>query len=88
MPANPEFHNRMVASALRSVEVAAKVRGWYHQFEDGHRHKTPDFDRLSTDGLELSIRKALGYGYPIEAVAGAASMSVDEVAAIAADDAA
>ena len=88
MPANPEFHNRMAASALRSVEVAAKARGWYDQFEEGHRHKTDEQDELTHEYLEDTIRLAMRYGYPVEAVAVAADMSTDEVLAIVGDAAA
>lgn len=83
MSTNPEFRERLIAGALQTVEVAAKVRGWYHQFEDGHRHKTPEVDQMSAGGLEQAIRDAMGYGFPVEAVAVAASMTVDEVNAIA-----
>lgn len=83
MPSNPEYRNREIAKALDRVKMAAKVRGWYHQFEPGHRHKTDDVDQMSTEMLEDSIRTAMDYGFPVEAVAVAASLTVDEVDAIA-----
>jgi len=83
MSTDPEFRKRLIAGALQTVEVAAKVRGWYHQFEDGHRHKTAAVDQMSVEMLEDSIRTAMGYGYPVEAVAVAASMTVEEVHEIA-----
>jgi hypothetical protein len=83
MPVDPELRKRLIADALRSVEVAAKARGWYDQFDDGHRHKTPEQDWVTTELLEGSIRTAMGYGYPVEAVAVAADLSIDEVQAIA-----
>ena len=88
MSVDPEFRKRLIAGALQTVEVNAKIRGWYHQAEAGHRFKTDDFDQMSSDGLERSIRKAMDYGYPVEAVAVAASMTVDEVTAIAGGSAA
>ncbi len=83
MSVDPEFRKRLIAGALQTVEVNARIRGWYHQADEGHRFKTGEFDEMSSEGLERSIRKAMDYGYPIEAVAVAASMSVDEVRAIA-----
>ena len=83
MPTNPEYRNQQIAKALDRVKMAAKVRGWYHQFEQGHRHKTDDVDQMSTEMLQDAIRTAMGYGYPIEAIAGAASISIDEATAIA-----
>ena len=88
MPVDPEFRKRLIAGALQSVQVAAKARGWYDQFEEGHRHKTAEQDELTRTYLEDTIRSAMGYGYPVEAVAVAADMSTDEVLAIVGDAAA
>ncbi len=83
MSADPERRNEMIAEALDRVKRSAKVRGWYHQFEDGDRHKTAQFDEMSGQMLEQSIRNAVSYGYPVEAVAVAASMTVEQVHQIA-----
>ena len=83
MPANPEYRKERIARALDQVKLGAKVRGWYHQFDEGHRHKTEEVDQMSADMLVGSIRDAMDFGYPVEAVAVAASMSVEEVHAIA-----
>ena len=83
MSVDPESRKRLIAGALQTVEVNAKIRSWYHQSDAGHRFKTNEFDEMSSDGLERSIRKAMNYGYPAEAVAVAASMTVEEVTAIA-----
>ncbi len=83
MSVDPEFRKRLIAGALQSVEVAAKARGWFNRFDEGHRHKTEEFDQISAELLEDSIRTAMHYGYPVEAVAVAASMSIDDVRAIA-----
>ncbi len=73
---------RRIAKALDSVRAAGKARGWYNQFEDGHRLKTPENDDTTRLVLEDTIRSAMGYGYPVEAVAVAASITVEEVAEI------
>lgn len=83
MPANPEYRKEKIGRALDQVKLGAKVRGWFSQFDEGHRHKTDEFDQISSDMLEGSIRDALDYGFPVEAVAVAASMTVEEVSAIA-----
>lgn len=83
MPANPDHQNEMIAEALDRVKRSAKVRGWYHQFDDDSRHKTDELNEMSSDMLECSIRMAVSYGYPVEAVAVAASMSVAQVHAVA-----
>lgn len=88
MPVDPEFRKRLIAGALQSAQVAAKARGWYDQFEEGHRHKTDEQDVLTREYLEDTIRTAMRYGYPVEAVAVAADMSTDEVLAIVGDAAA
>ena len=53
------------------------------QFENGHRLKTSDNDEMTRAFLEDTVRSAMDYGYPVEAVAVAAPMSVEEVAGIA-----
>ncbi len=83
MSVDPELRKRLIAGALQSVEVAAKVRGWYERFDDEHRLKTAEFDQTSSELLENSVRTAIGYGFPVEAVAVAASMSVEEIHAVA-----
>lgn len=83
MSTDSEFRKRLIAGALQTVEVNAKIRGWYDQAGEGHRFKTDEFDEMSAEGLERSIRTAIDYGFPVEAVAVAASMTVDEVTAIA-----
>ena len=83
-----DFRNRLIASALRSVEVAAKARRWYEQAEDGHRFRSDEFNTTSAELLESSIGAAIEYGYPIEAIAGAASMSEEQVREIAGGSAA
>ena len=88
MPTDPEFRNKRIAKALDSVRAASRARGWYHQFEEGHRLKTPDNEEMTRSFLENTIRTAMGYGFPVEAVAVAADMSTDEVLEIAEDDAA
>ena len=88
VPVDPEFRNRLVAKALDSVKAASRARGWFHQFEDGHQLKTPDNDSMTREFLEDAIRDAMGYGYPVEAVAAAAAMTVGEIEAIAGGSAA
>ena len=83
VPANPEFRQQLIAKALNSVKAASKARGWFDQYEDGHPLKTQENDDVTRSFLEDAIRTAMGYGYPIEAIAGAASMSIDEANAIA-----
>ena len=73
------YREHRIAKALDSVRAAGKARGWYNQFEEGHRHKTPEYDETTTAFLEDTIRTAMEYGYPVEAVAVAASLTVEQV---------
>lgn len=79
MAESRDYRAHRIAKALDSVRAAAKARGWFQQFEDGHRHKTPEYDETTTAFLEDTIRTAMEYGYPVEAVAIAASLTVDQV---------
>ncbi len=72
----------MIVEALDRVKRSAKARSWYHQFDHSSRHKTDDLDEMSSNMLESSIRLAMSYGYPVEAVASAASMSVEQVSEV------
>lgn len=83
VPADPEFRQRLIAKALDSVKAASKARGWFDQIDDGHRLKTPENDEMTRSFLEDTVRTAMGYGCPVEAVAIAASMTVEEVDVIA-----
>lgn len=69
-----QTRERLVAKALDSVTAASK--------SCAALGAGPDCAR-STHYLEASIRSAVAYGYPVEVVADAASMSVAEVTSIA-----
>lgn len=85
MPVSPELRQRLIAGALDSVKAAEKGRHIFDSLEDGHRLKTIENDEVTRAFLEDTICSAMGYGYPVEAVAYAAAMTTDEVLAIAED---
>ncbi len=59
MSVDPEFRKRLIAGALQSVEVAAKARGWFKRFDEGHRHKTEELDQISAELLEDAIHSVV-----------------------------
>ena len=83
MSHTPDYRSRRIAKAIDSVKAAHNTRRLFEGLEDGHRLRTPENDGNTKAFLEDTIRSAMGYGYPVEAVAVAASMTVDEVRAIA-----
>ncbi len=88
MPTTPDPQSQRIAKALRSVEAAQNGRAVFDHLEEGHTSKTPENDQVTREFLHDTIRSAMGYGYPVEAVAVAAHMSVDDVMAITGDSAA
>ncbi len=82
MSKSEDQQNRWIASALLSVTAASKVRTLFARLEEGHRQKTSENEQMTREYLEDTIRSAMEYGYPVEAVAGAASMTIDQVAKI------
>ena len=88
VPMSPESRQRWIAKALDRVKLAAKVRDIYAHVADDSRSKTPENDEMTREMFEDSIRSAMGYGYPVEAVAHAAEITTDDVLAIVGDAAA
>jgi hypothetical protein len=82
MSMSEDQQNRWIATALRSVTAASKVRTLFGRLKEGHRQKTSENEQMTREYLEDTIRSAMEYGYPVEAVAGAASMTVDQIAEI------
>ena len=68
------MRERLINKALDSVAVASKAQDSLHELQD---------DEQSRQFLEASVRSAIAYGYPVETVAEAASMSVADITAIA-----
>lgn len=83
MSATPDYRERRIAKALTSVKAAENARRLFDNLEDGHRVKTLENDETTRAFLEDTIRSAMGYGYPVEAVAVAAAMTVEQIAEIA-----
>ena len=83
MSATPDYRERRIAKALTSVKAAENARRLFDNLPDDHGAKTPENDEVTRAFLEDTIRTAMGYGYPIEAVAVAASITVEQVAEIA-----
>ena len=70
-----------VGGALRRVTNAVAIA-------ELHGARSPELESLTRDNIEQAIQQALGHGFAVAAVADAASMSVEDVNAIAADEAA
>ncbi|NNC81013.1 MAG: hypothetical protein HKN94_12775 [Acidimicrobiales bacterium] len=85
MPMTPELRQKRIATALTSVKAAQNARRLFDHLEEGHRAKTTQNDDVTREYLEETIQRAMGYGYPVEAVADAAAMTTAEVIAIAED---
>lgn len=83
MPATPDHRERRIAKALTSVKAAENARRLFDNLSDDHRSKTAENDETTRAFLEQAVRTAMDYGYPVEAVAVAASMTVEQVADIA-----
>jgi len=83
MPHTPDYRARRIAKALDSVKAAHNARSLFDSLDDGSRLKTDENDNVTQELLEDAVRAAMGYGFPIEAVAVAASMSEAEIHAIA-----
>ena len=82
MSATHTNRERRIAKALTSVKAAENGRRLFDNLPDDHRAKTPENDDTTRAFLEDTIRSAMGYGYPVEAVAVTASISVEQVAEI------
>jgi hypothetical protein len=82
MSTTPNYRERRIAKALTSVKAAENARRLFDNLPDDHGAKTTDNDDVTRGFLEDTIRSAMGYGYPVEAVAVAASITVEEVAEI------
>ena len=65
-----------VGGALRRVTNAVTI-------VELHGGRSPELEVSTRENLEHAIVQALSYGFSVEAVATAASMTPDEVAAIA-----
>ena len=88
VPATPSHRERRIAKALTSVRAAENARRLFDNLPEGHGAKTQENDETTRSFLENTIRTAMSYGYPVEAVAVAASLTVDEVLEIVRDAAA
>ena len=82
MPATPDHRERRIAKALTSVKAAENARRLFDNLPPDHRSKSAENDETTKVFLEDTIRTAMEYGYPVEAVAVAASMTVEQVAEI------
>ena len=85
---SPDPQSDRIAKALTSVEAAPNGRAVFDQLEAGHPSRTSENDQVTSEFLQATIRSAMTYGYPVEAVAVAAHMTVDDVMAIIGDSAA
>lgn len=65
-----------VGGALRRVTNAVAIA-------ELHGARSPELETLTRQSIEEAIQHALGHGFSVEAVAGAASMTVEQVAEIA-----
>ena len=88
VPASPSHRERRIAKALTSVKAAENARRLFDNLPEGHGAKTQENDETTRAFLAATIRTAMSYGYPVEAVAVAAGISTDEVLEIVRDAAA
>lgn len=79
MSASPDYREQRIAKALTGVQAARNARSIFDDLEADHRHKTSENDETTRAFLETTIRNAMDYGFPVEAVAVAASLTVEEV---------
>jgi len=70
-----------IGGALRRVTNAVAIA-------ELHGARSPELDSVTRDNIEEAIHHALGYGFAVEAVASAASMTPEQVSEIAARSAA
>ena len=68
-----------IAKALTSVKAAGNARRLFENLPAEHGSKTLQNDETTTAFLEDTVRTAMEYGYPVEAVAVAASLTVEQV---------
>lgn len=88
MAATPDPRSHRIAKALISVEAAQKGRAVFDQLAEGHPSKSAENDHITREFLEETVRSAIVFGYPVEAVAVAADLSVADVLDIAGESAA
>ena len=81
MPAGAlhNYRELRIAKALTSVKAAENARRLFDNLPADHAAKTSQNDETTTAFLEDTIRTAMEYGYPVEAVAVAASLTVEQV---------
>lgn len=79
MPASPDHRERRIAKALTSVKAAENARRLFDNLSADHGSKTSQNDETTMALLEDTVRTAMGYGYPVEAVAVAAALTVEQV---------
>ncbi len=70
---------RRIAKALTSVKAAENARRLFENLPTDHGSKTSHNDETTQAFLEDTVRTAMEYGYPVEAVAVAASLTVEQV---------
>lgn len=72
----------LVVRALDHVRTAAKARNLFRQIPVDGYNRTTENDEVTRIFLEESVRSAMRYGYPAEAVADAAELTLEEVSSI------
>lgn len=79
MAESSDYREQRIAKALTSVRAAENARRLFENLPPDHGSKTSKNDNTTAAFLEETVRTAMGYGYPVEAVAVAASLTVEQV---------